>query len=248
MSDVDDVTLRRFTVTPVPPLFARIGGAFAVQMHPPVADAGNAVDAPFALPDRLRTAVHARQRSWLAGRLCAGYAIAALTQGDAQVIEPIASAADRAPVWPPDLVGAITHSVHTAAAVVAARDRLTGLGIDIEPVMSDTVAANVAPRVFAESGAVSALTERLPFTRAELVTAVFCAKESIYKCLAPVVGAFFEFDAAALVDADISAATLYFRITRDLHAGVPRDTRMAVEYQLDRGQIYTAVVRPAARD
>ena len=68
-----------------------------------------------------------RQREFAAGRRALNRAMSAIGLPKRQ----IPSASDHGPLWPEDIVGAITHSGEHALAVVASRQAYGGLGIDL---------------------------------------------------------------------------------------------------------------------
>lgn len=117
--------------------------------------------------------VPSRQREFAAARTLARRAMARL--GFAP--RPILRGAGRAPVWPPGLVGSLSHCRHLAAVAVSAG--LAGIGIDIE------CRNRVEPRLF-----------RLVFTEAERgrvageveASALFSAKEAVFKAIHPLSG------------------------------------------------------------
>ena len=81
-----------------------------------------------------------RRREFAAGRAAARAALLAIGFPPA----PLLSYPEGDPVWPAGVVGSIAHSDQWALAVVAAADRLSGLGVDLEsdaPLPPDLAAA-----------------------------------------------------------------------------------------------------------
>jgi 4'-phosphopantetheinyl transferase EntD len=132
-------------------------------------------------------AVPKRIREFAAGRQCARRALAELGRVDV----PLPVAPDRQPVWPPGVVGSITHTTGLCAAVVAESGRLAALGVDTE--LSGAVKPELWPTicVAAETAWLSALA---PGERAAAVTLLFSAKEAFYKCQYSLVGERLSFD------------------------------------------------------
>src|SRR5205085_5147682 len=89
----------------------------------------------------------------------------------------------RAPVWPPGVVGSITHCAGLVAAAVAWSDEMAALGIDAEP------AVELEPDVVA---AVATPFERSTLDGPLAATVLFCAKEAFYKCWSALDGAVLE--------------------------------------------------------
>ncbi|MEM1232192.1 MAG: 4'-phosphopantetheinyl transferase superfamily protein [Pseudomonadota bacterium] len=120
-------------------------------------------------------AVPNRQHEFASGRLFARLAMGALGVRD----QPVLAGAHREPLWPAEIVGAISHSKGEAWAAVARRDQgVQGVGIDLEHL------GRLQPQLY----------ERL-FTAAEcrhieregpaLATSLFSAKEAVYKAVFP---------------------------------------------------------------
>lgn len=201
-------------------------------------DEPTAADEPsveIALPDSIAASAPVRVESFIAGRAVARLALERL-RVDAT---DIAIAHHRGPVWPDGVVGAITHSKHIAAAVVAHATNYVGLGFDSEPVMADTTAAeladSIAPEWLAQFG-------RAP-TALEL-TVVFSAKESLFKCVRPLVSDFFEFADAAVVAIDMHTGALHLRICRVLAAHVPVGREFTARFALRHASVHTWVAWP----
>lgn len=121
------------------------------------------------------SAVKTRQREFAAGRACVRTAMRSL--GHPQTAVPMGE--DRAPVWPPALVGSITHSQTRCAAALALRSRgFVSIGLDIEPFkplelcLADDL-CNPSERRWLE--------RRSAATRGYWLRAIFCAKECAYK-------------------------------------------------------------------
>jgi 4'-phosphopantetheinyl transferase EntD len=124
----------------------------------------------------LERAATERVQEFAAGRMCARRALAAMG------IEhfPLCAGPDRAPIWPTQVVGSITHTRGFCAAVVAQRSRFRGLGLDAEIVDA------VQPRLWRSVCSASEwqLLMDLPeWQRPRAAALIFCAKEAFYKCM-----------------------------------------------------------------
>ena len=73
-------------------------------------------------------AVEKRRVEFAAGRSCARAALAMLGVLPTAVLQ----GERREPLWPPGIVGSITHCAHYCAAVVASMEDYAGIGIDAE--------------------------------------------------------------------------------------------------------------------
>lgn len=116
------------------------------------------------------------------GRSCARLALAELGIGPCA----IAVGPQREPLWPPGVTGSISHCEQRAAAAVGREVDLVGVGIDLEesgPLSPDIRDLICTPRE-AEHLA------QLPTPYGRLL---FSAKESVFKCIWPVVRRFVDF-------------------------------------------------------
>ena len=120
-------------------------------------------------------AVEKRRREFAAGRSCARRALARMGfPGFAVLTGP-----NREPLWPPGVVGSITHCAGYCAAAVARGDEVHGIGIDAEvnAALSPDVARMICTQAEREAAA------RRPGINWPVL--VFSAKESIYKAWYP---------------------------------------------------------------
>jgi 4'-phosphopantetheinyl transferase EntD len=95
----------------------------------------------------------------------------------------------RAPVWPAGFVGSISHGGDLVLAAVAPSTRIDSIGVDIEPDVPldpDLVHRVCRPEEVARLPASVALSRWAKL--------IFSAKESVYKCVAPLTGVFLEFE------------------------------------------------------
>jgi enterobactin synthetase component D len=109
-------------------------------------------------------------------------------------------------------VGSITHTRSFASAAVAPASVLRGIGIDSEELLDESTFEEVAPLVIDEGEARLLQGER----RLQRATLLFSAKESLYKCLAPIAGVFFEFADARVEEIDDDHGAWRVRLLTDL--------------------------------
>jgi 4'-phosphopantetheinyl transferase EntD len=171
-----------------------------------------------------------RFREFAAGRLCARRALV-LMGHDALAI-PVG--ANRAPVWPRDVVGSITHTGNRCAVAVASSHRCNVLGIDIERI--DRVICDFDRSILTrrEQSAGRATPD---FYRA----IVFSAKECVYKCYNPLTQRYLDF---ADVEVTIDWATSDFYATIVSSAAAPpwAGRVLAGRFATDADHVYTALV------
>lgn len=144
------------------------------------------------LPEPLRATVPKRQREFLAGRLCAAHALRAAGLAEEVGLQ------DRAPIWPKGAVGSISHSDARVVAVVSRGH--SGLGVDVEPLMTATQAQDIKDLILTQAeAALCPVDLRFP----EFLTLVFSAKEALYKALSsrlPQMPAFLDVTLLALTE------------------------------------------------
>ncbi len=149
-------------------------------------------------------AVERRRREFAEGRDCAHRVLAGLGWAGFAVL----AGPNREPLWPPGVVGSITHCegyVAAAAARVADLGSIRSLGIDAE------VRVPLGPEV---SRLVLTEDERRRTSRsgdATLATAYFGAKEAVYKSWFPLTGRWLDYQDAEL-DLDPAAGNFDVRL------------------------------------
>ena len=131
-------------------------------------------------------AVAKRRRDFTLGRIAARRAIEAL----GETPRPVLVGPHREPLWPPGLIGSITHAAGLAAAAVARCSRTEGLGLDIED--AGAVRAEIEPTIAdaSERGWTKADPRR--------VAMLFSAKEALFKAFFRLRGELFGFEAVRL--------------------------------------------------
>jgi enterobactin synthetase component D len=199
---------------------------------------GSAAALGIALPHSLRSASVKRRAEFLAGRYCALQALRrAGWAGDTMVgIGP-----DDTPRWPTGMVGSITHTSEFASAAVAAGAELRSLGIDSEKIVSRELMREIDTRVLCgpRERRLRDLSVDLP--PEEFVTLVFSAKESVFKCLYPVINFYVEFSDTEIVDVDVGAGEFGYRLTRDLAPGFPAGHAGRGRFEVVRPYLHTGV-------
>jgi len=185
--------------------------------------------------------VRKRQMEFLAGRYCAREALRSFAPECAEV--PIGSGRDRAPLWPCGIVGAITHTHHFASVAVARASETRGLGLDAERLMAEAVAERVLDHIAAPDE-VSALVRATGWSTATVLTVIFSAKETVFKCLYAEVQRYFDFRDASVIAIDPAAglwsARLLTTLTPTLQAGHALDGR----FECDGTSVCTAMALP----
>ncbi len=139
------------------------------------------------LPASLQTAISKRKAEYLAGRWCAREGLRHLGKEGFPKLTP-----DRSPAWPAGSLGSITHSHGVAEVMVAdARHWLT-VGLDTEQWVSTERASRLERELLTENE-LATLSGMSPLQRANRLTLIFSAKESLFKALFPITGKRFYF-------------------------------------------------------
>jgi 4'-phosphopantetheinyl transferase EntD len=123
----------------------------------------------------VRDAWPERQRQFAAGRQCARRALAEFGIH----AFPLLIGPDRRPLWPPSMVGSITHTADYCAAAVWKPGSRASLGLDAEHV--GEVVARLWPSI-ATPAELSWLATLPPDRAGRAAALIFAAKEAFYKC------------------------------------------------------------------
>jgi 4'-phosphopantetheinyl transferase EntD len=182
----------------------------------------------------LGRAVDKRRREFVTGRACAREALAQL----GLPATPVGSGPHGEPLWPPGVVGSITHCEGYRACAVARSNAVLALGIDAErdARVSEEVWEDIA------HGSEQELRTRAPEARGPHLDAVlFSAKEAIYKAWFPLERRWLGFD-DVLVSVDPAAGTFTARllVPAPQRGGAPFKD-LAGRWATDGGIVVTAV-------
>ena len=224
---------------PNPPLFPPFVAQYTLTFDP-ADEAPLATQFPgIALPASLAHAARKRQADFLAGRFCALAAMKISTPERADV--PVAVGANREPVWPDRVVGSITHTAGIASAAVARSVDARSIGLDVERIMTDDDASKVRDHI-AEHEEVAAIVDATGWCVGTAITAVFSAKETIFKALYPEVRRYFDFRDAHVDALDLRDGTFRARLLKDLTPLLPQGHVISGRFSLDAKLVWTAVV------
>ncbi|MGH3941435.1 MAG: 4'-phosphopantetheinyl transferase family protein [Pseudonocardiaceae bacterium] len=161
-------------------------------------------------------AAEKRRREFRTVRHCARLALGELG------ISPVAvlPGEHREPLWPPEIVGSMTHCAGYRAAAVAHRRDLLSLGIDAEP--HEPLPAGVLD-VIALDEERARLTGLAAGERAHSWDRIlFCAKEAVYKTWFPLTRRWLGFqDAAVTIDPAEGTFSARLLVTGPTIAGEP---------------------------
>jgi enterobactin synthetase component D len=185
-------------------------------------------------PPALLQAVPKRQTEFLAGRLCARAALAAVS-GYAQT--PLVGE-DRAPIWPKGFCGSITHSNGWAVAVAAPTERYQSIGLDAEVLLPLQRSSRLANEILTAHERQNAKAETTHY-----ITAIFSLKESLFKALYPLTGIRFYFQDAEVIEWD-STGQATLRLLKTLSPMWKEGQQIMAQHALEGTHILSMVSVP----
>ncbi len=168
--------------------------------------------------------IASRRLEYTAGRIAAHGAMGAI----GVFRKPVISGPDRAPIWPKNVVGSISHSNKHCLAVAAHNRDILSVGVDLEP-DEDLDSCLVAEICVPEE--ISWLKRQPASDQGRLARLIFSAKESTYKCLYPLTQSLIGFERlninlefnqmrfTATVSKAIGAFEIGYRLTGRIYFG-----------------------------
>lgn len=219
------------TLTPrrVLPRFAQVVAAPTNGPHPDYV----------RLPQRLAAAPPHRQQEYLAGRSCAAEALRLAGAPDWSL--PIDAGADGEPLWPEGYTGSITHTRGLATAAVATTSEARALGLDIELIVDPAQMARVSRVVL---HACETRLKAAGLDAAAVFTLAFSGKESLFKCLYPLVRRRFDYRDAALRRIDVERHQIEIELLTSLAPGFFRGRRFVGRFDVEAGMVSTGFCIP----
>jgi enterobactin synthetase component D len=194
------------------------------------------VPAAASVPPELHRATPDRKRQYLAGRYCADHAVERLRPSATR--PAIGRGAAGEPQWPAGLTGSVTHTDGLASAAVARLTDARSIGIDSEMRVDHWRAERIRPLVMRpeEHGVGGRAIDE-----ATRVTLVFSAKESIFKCLYPVIGRRFYYEDALITSGDPATGQFVAELMTTLAPGFERGTILRGRFEIDDARVHTGV-------
>jgi 4'-phosphopantetheinyl transferase EntD len=185
----------------------------------------------------IRRAVPKRREEFTAGRLCARKALARFGITDF----PLVTGEGRMPVWPPSVVGSISHTEGYCGVAVASTREVESVGLDVECV--GRVERNLWRRIFTphELHRIGLLS---PDDQAAHATLLFSAKECFYKAQYGITRRWVGFRE---VQISVGPKRNVFQVVllADVEPGFPEGIVFEGKYVLDRGYIGTGITMNA---
>jgi 4'-phosphopantetheinyl transferase EntD len=127
-----------------------------------------------------------RKREFTAGRLCVRKALDRLGIQNF----PVLVGENREPLWPPGIIGSVSHCKGFCGAVVARRGSIISIGLDVEPL--EPMTTDVLSLVCTPGEKEWLLSDTGPH-RLLWPKLVFSAKESAFKCYFPLSQTYLDF-------------------------------------------------------
>ncbi|TDB53674.1 4'-phosphopantetheinyl transferase family protein [Photorhabdus khanii] len=188
-------------------------------------------------PATLAKAVNKRRAEYLAARYCARQLLAQLGQPEFNLL----SGHDRAPIWPKDICGSVSHSSHCAIVLAAPQTDNRLIGVDIEAIVNRQNMDEITKMIVNDREIQLLKHCHLPFEQA--FTLAFSVKESLYKALYPQVKRFFGFEAAEITALSLenNAITLALRETLTPH--YPAGTVFHGQFIIYPQEILTLIIQ-----
>jgi 4'-phosphopantetheinyl transferase EntD len=155
---------------------------------------------------------------------------------------PILVGEDRAPVWPPGIVGSISHCRGLCAVAVARSSRIASVGLDVET--GEPLSGDLLPLVVtaSESTQLGMLPQRDGLDWPKLL---FSAKEALYKCYYPLARSFLDFqDVEVLFATDRDAFSA--RIVRPDAPSCAGYRELRGRFLVESNHVFTGVAVGAA--
>ncbi|WP_445494773.1 4'-phosphopantetheinyl transferase family protein [Photorhabdus sp. SF281] len=193
------------------------------------------LDLPF--PAQLAKAVNKRRAEYLAARYCARQLLAQLGQPAFNLI----SGNDRAPIWPKDICGSVSHSAHCAIVLAAPRTNNRLIGADVETIVNRQNTDELTTMIVNDREIQRLKHCHLPFEQA--FTLAFSVKESLYKALYPQVKRFFGFEAAEITALSLENNEITLALQETLTPHYPAGTIFHGQFIIYPQEILTLIIQ-----
>lgn len=134
----------------------------------------------------IQNVVAKRHREFSAGRLCAREVLKKLGIDNF----PLLVGSSRQPLWPPGVVGSISHCRDNCIVAASKNTHIAGLGIDVED--STPLEAGIKSLICSKSEE-QWISDASKPDSIDWAKIIFSAKESVYKCLFPIKNIYLDF-------------------------------------------------------
>ncbi|CZF85506.1 4'-phosphopantetheinyl transferase family protein [Grimontia marina] len=145
------------------------------------------------IPEDIRRSVSKRQAEYIAGRIVARHALSFLGIVSCEV----GRNQDRSPQFPKGVSGSISHTRNQALCAITLNRAVNFLGVDIEEVLSEKTANDLASQVMRVKEL--RLQQDCQLSFSQFITLIFSAKESVYKAIYPYIKEVIGFETSQVV-------------------------------------------------
>lgn len=185
------------------------------------------------MPNAVVRAVPKRQYEFIIGRLAAGVL---LIENGIPAEDSWIASWHRQPVWPKGIIGSISHSSELVSVAVRPKGYgIDSIGIDIEYLDQNSQSMRALTRCFTHK-------ERALLEQIENGLIIgFSIKESLFKCLHPMTGNFFDFLDAQITYADTISQSVDCVLQCNLGEGLNSGTCLQGKYRIFRNHVWTGV-------
>jgi len=191
-------------------------------------------------PPQIKHAVQKRQAEFLFGRIAARFALQRLG-----VTNSIEINCDYSPKWPKGLHGSISHSTGEAIAIALLQKDCSGVGVDIEAIVSADTLSAMQDIVVSEGELQRLKAYSSLYSETILLTLVFSAKESFYKAAYPQIRRFFDFDVLSFHELNAKKRQMIFFINTNLNSRLQKGYKVVIGFAfLKRRFIVTECLLP----
>jgi 4'-phosphopantetheinyl transferase EntD len=181
----------------------------------------------------IQKAVPKRKQEFIAGRLCVRKALAKI----GITLFPVLMGNDRAPVWPPGVVGSISHSEGYCGVAIAQKPNIESIGLDVEYV--GQVKRDIWKH-FCNQQELSWINS-LPINDQQKIAAlIFSAKECLYKCQYPISKRWLNFHDVT-ISANSNKNEFEARFLVDAGKCFKKGTCLKGKYLISNGYVFTGM-------
>lgn len=199
-------------------------------------------------PANLNKAVVKRKAEFLAGRVCVKKCMESLNFMSHSETLCLKIGKHRAPVWPSDIIGSITHNQNSAIAIAGFKKNNNYIGVDKENFIEQDIAQQIKASLINENenGYLEKLANNLykyqPFEY--LLTIAFSCKESLFKALYPSVQRYFDFKDAQVIAIDLNNKQCQLKLLIDLSEHYKKNDIFTCDLIIDEDSVTSLLMSP----
>lgn len=141
------------------------------------------------------------------------------------------------PIWPPSIVGSISHSKEAIFLALGHSNEYLSIGVDIEST------ARFNGESYKKFMSDEDLVHVHGLSDIELRALIFSAKESLYKLLNPLTDIYFGFDYASIVDVDLNCKSFEIKLLKSLNEdfSIYNNSSFTGRFDILNGEVLTVI-------